>query len=170
MQRTVTTTAALLALSATTLAHAQNATLTYNAIDSGLSIDGRATPLGITGYSLELAPASGLSFDTGAFTSALDDGLIPDEVFAAVLAEQVNLGSAGLTGSASLGTVLPTGLTLGELDSALFDRTYSSGLGAGGDFDLVVVPKPGAGALLLAGAGLVLRRRRNWRGCHTTAR
>lgn len=163
MKNALLVTTAMLSLATACPAYTQAATLTYNVNDGGLTLDGSTTPQGITGYSLELDPGSGLSFNTGAFTSALDDGLIPDEIFDSVLAEQVNLGATGLAGSASIGPVLPAGLTLVELDSALSNRSYSSGLAAGGNFDLVVVPEPGAAGLLLVGAAMVLRRRRTMR-------
>ena len=62
--------------------------------------------------------------------------------------------------SVDLGNILPTGMDLNALSDYLTIAEYASALGSGGTLDLRVVPEPSTLVLLLAGALLLLRTRK----------
>jgi len=80
---------------------------------------------------------------------------------------QTDVTMAGFGYLADLGDIFPTGLTLEGLQSLLTTASYVGTVGSGQlDFDLIVIPEPGALVLLCDGAtGLLVfgRHRRIWR-------
>ena len=130
------------------------AQLVYDSGTGQLSIDPTVVPGGITGYVLQLDAGASFTFDPGNFTPVIPDSVV-STAFATDLGES---GLSALSSPASLGEVLPTGLTLTQLDDALIFKDYNTGLGGTGEF--IVVPEPSSLATFLLISGLAARRRR----------
>ena len=131
------------------------AQLVYDSGTGTLTIDPNGLAAGISGYALELDGGAGFVFDTGQFSPVIP-GSFAESTGTSL--DEIGL-AASLTSSASVGAVLPTGLTLTQLNDALITKEYETGLG-GGVGDFAVVPEPSSIAALLLASGLLARRRR----------
>ncbi len=135
--------------------------LKYNPSTGNITVDTEG--LAITSFQLE-------NYATGTFnfanynspenSSANLFGFTYEQVSGNVIGDSDGL-NVGFTGMHDFGNILPTGLTQQQLEAYLQTAFWGT-FGAGsGEFDLVVIPEPGAA--LLGGLSLLtlLRRRRN---------
>lgn len=135
--------------------------LKYNPSTGNITVDTEG--LAITSFQLE-------NYATGTFNSANYNspenssanlfGFTYEQVSGNVIGDSDG-SNIGFTGLHDFGNILPTGFTQQQLEAYLQTAFWGT-LGAGsGEFDLVVIPEPGAA--LLGGLSLLtlLRRRRN---------
>lgn len=162
---------AAIALLVSTAAQAQTYDLIYNANDGSLTIETHDQLLYV--YSI-----------FGPDDTSINDGFIQENhtqipgnpgqfgdplyAFTSMDGELSDTNRTGwlLTDPASLGSVLPTGLTQPQLDDAISSAWYVNAYGSTGapssfnNFNIVLVPEPTSLVLLVAGGTLICRRRR----------
>ena len=81
-------------------------------------------------------------------------GVFPDEFWLWAAVSDTSAGFSTLSGTFSIGNVLPTGLDLAGLSSFLSLAVYTGSLGTGTrSFELFVIPEPST--LVLAGVGIL---------------